>query len=155
MSIPTFGSPPKRQIDRGRAFLADHPLESFSLDGAPGVLVSVRLTSYRSLPLSCLEKISLWINGEAIESDAIQLILEGHAYSLGQLPTLHHLWWFILDVGQLRVCLSEPLGPGDVQVRGELVTVEPYVSNGRFHFVSTSERMLSVVAGREEGVLHV
>ena len=153
--MPTFGSPPKRQTDRGRAFLANHPVETISIDGAPGVLVSVRLTSYRSLPLSCLEKISLWINGNAIDSAEIELILGGNAYSLDELPALAHLWWFILDVGHLRVRLSEPLGQGDVQLRGELITVEPYVSNGRFHFVNTAERTLSVVAGRKEGVLHV
>lgn len=152
--MPTSGSP-KRQTDRGRAFLADHPLEAITIDGAPGVLVSVRLTSYRSLPLSCLEKISLWINGDAINSAEIELILGGHAYALDELPAMSHLWWFILDVAHLRVRLSHPLSQGDAQLRGELVTVEPYVSNGRFHFVNTAERTLSVVAGREEGVLHV
>ncbi len=152
--MPTAGSP-KRQMDRGRAFLADHPLEAITIDGVPGVLVSVRLTSYRSLPLSCLEKISLWINGIAINSADIELILGGCAYSLDELPSLTHLWWFILDMGYLRVRLSEPLGQRNAQIRGELVTVEPYVSNGRFHFVNTAERTLSVVAGRKEGILHV
>jgi hypothetical protein len=130
-------------------------VEKITVGGAPACLIAVRLPSYRSLPLSCLEEISLWVDGERVENDRVELLLDGHAYGLDELPTLSHLWWFILDVGHLRVKLPAPLDGADISVRGELITVEPYISNGRFHFTTSSERTLSVVEGRKEGVLHV
>ncbi len=153
--LPTSGSSPPRQTDRGREFLADHPVESITVDGGPACLIAVRLPSYRSLPLSCLEGISVSINAVQIENDRIELLLDGQAYGLRELASLPHLWWFILDVGQLRVRLSAPLDRSGIIVSGELVTVEPYISNGRFHFRYSSERTLSVVDGSREGVLHV
>lgn len=152
---PTHGSSPPRQTDRGRAFLADHPVESITVDGGPACLVAVRLPSYRSLPLSCLEGISLSIDAVQIENDRIELLLDGQVYGLRKLASLPHLWWFILDVGQLCVRLSAPLDRSEVNVSGELVTVEPYISNGRFRFRYASERTLPVVEGSREGVLHV
>ena len=150
----TFAPPPRRQTDRGRAFLADHPLTSIDIAGEPGCLVAVRLTSYRALPLSCLEKISLSIDETPIDPSRIELVLGEHAYTLDQLPTLSRVWWFILDVGHLRVRLDKPLALTSHRVRGELVTVEPYISNGRFHFTWTSERTLATVDATEMDVAH-
>lgn len=152
--MPTLLTPPPRRTDRGREFLADNPVESVTFDDGPACLVSVRLPSYRSLPLSCLADVSLSIDGAPIAPGNVELLLQGHAYSLDELARLSHVWWFILDVAQLRVRLSEPLSEGDHTVRGQLVTVEPYISNGRFHFVSTSQRTLPVVAGRQQGVFN-
>jgi hypothetical protein len=148
VSKPSPGSPPPRQTDRGRAFLADHPVQSITIGGAPGCRIAVRLPSYRSLPLSCLEKISVWIDGEGVEKGRMELVLDGHAYGVDELASLPHVWWFILDVGELRVRLPAPLDRSELSVRGELVTVEPYISNGRFHFTSSSERTLTVIDSR-------
>lgn len=122
-------------------------MESVTSGAAPECVIAVRLPSYRSLPLSCLEKISLWIDGERVEEGRMELVLEGHVYGLDEFASLPHLWWFILDVGKLRVRLPAPLA-SEVRLRGELVTVEPYISNGRFHFTSSSERTLTVVESR-------
>ena len=78
----------------------------------------------------------------------MELVLDGHAYGLDELASLPHVWWFILDVGELRVRLPAPLDRSELSVRGELVTVEPYISNGRFHFTSSSERTLTVIDSR-------
>ena len=153
--MPIFAPPPRCQTDRGRAFLSDHPLTAIDIAGEPGCLVAVRLTSYRSLPLSCIERLSLWIDDTSIDPSRIELVVGEHAYTLEQLPGLSRVWWFILDVGHLRVRLDKPLGPMSHKVRGELVTVEPYISNGRFHFTWTSERTLSTVDATEMDVAHV
>lgn len=135
---------PRRQVDRGRSLLADHLVRTFTFDGHPSCLIGVRLPSYRSLPLSCIDDIAVRLNGRQIDPDRIELILEGHTYRLDELPGLDRTWWFILEVGALRVRLDAPLGD-TVDVEARLVTVEPYISNGRFHFASAAHRELGVI----------
>ena len=144
---------PPRQADRGREFVARNPVEPVTRDGGPACYISVRLPSYRSLPLSCLEEVELTIGGVDIDAGDIELVLGGVAHPFNELPRLAHLWWFILDTGKLRVALAQPLAADTVRIQATLQTVEPYISNGRFHFTSSSDRVLDVAASRVEGVL--
>lgn len=134
--------PPPRQTDRGREFISGHPLRRLVADGRPAVAVKVRLTSYRSLPLSCVERIGLTVDGREIDPSAMRLLLNAHEYRLDELGRHSTVWWFILDLAELIVTGEAPLEAGEHLVEGTLVTVEPYVSNGRFHFTSTATRRL-------------
>lgn len=145
---------PPRQAHRGREFVAAHPVEPVTRNGRPACYISVRLPSYRSLPLSCLEDIAVRIDGVDIDPGDIELVLDGVPHRLDELPRAPHLWWFILDAGRLRVMLAQPLTAETVRVEAHLQTVEPYISNGRFHFTSSSDRVLAVAPERVEGVLH-
>lgn len=147
MSSLTHEAP--RQTDRGRAFLSDHPLRAVQDDAGHAVAVTVRLTSYRSLPLSCLERIELSIDGVPVDQADLTFVLGPTSYRLDQLGLRSDAWWFILEEAELVARLAAPLGDGDHVVEGTLVTVEPYVSNGRFHFTSTASRRLSLVAAGE------
>lgn len=140
---PAETHPPARQEDRGRAFIAGHPIRPLLVEGSPGYAVRVRLTSYRSLPLSCLEQITLAVDGVPVEADEIRFVLESHSYRLDELGRHSDVWWFILDQAELVVRPARPLAAGQHLVEGRLTTVEPYVSNGRFHFVSEAARTLS------------
>jgi hypothetical protein len=145
-------TPPPRQRSRGREFLAEHPVQATTIAGAPALLVAVRLPSYRSLPLSCLDAVTLRIDGAEVAADRIEFLLDGHVHRLDALAGLPHLWWFVLDLAQLRVRLTEPAAASAVHLEAELVTVEPYISNGRFHFSYRSARTLAVVDGPREGI---
>ncbi|HRE28689.1 MAG TPA: hypothetical protein PK954_18740, partial [Anaerolineales bacterium] len=57
---------------------------------------------------------------------------------------LSRLWWFILDTADLFVASETPLAQGEHAVEGTLVTVEPYVTGGRFSFYYPSSKRLSV-----------
>jgi hypothetical protein len=141
---PPAQSPVPRQPDRGRSFISDHPLRSLTIHGDPAVALLVRLTSYRSLPLSCIESIDITVDGMRRDPDALLIVLNGTPYRLTDLASLSEVWWFILDHAELVVPLAKPLTAGAHDVEATLVTVEPYVSNGRFHFASTSTRRLTV-----------
>ena len=149
--MQVLASPP-RQTDRGRAFLSDHPVESTLVDGRPVLLVAVRLPSYRSLPLSCIDSVSLSIDGTPVDADRLELIVGGRAFPVNDLGTHSRVWWFVLEVAWLRCRLDRAPAGSEASVRGELVTVEPYISNGRFLFAYESERTLEVVAAHQDAV---
>ncbi len=128
----------------GRSFIRDEEIRNAALEGKNGFLVRVCLTSYRSLPLSCIEKIELSIDGKAVNPEDIRFILNGYSHKLDELAGLRHIWWFILDDADLFVASEKPLSSGEHLVEGMLVTVEPYVTGGRFSFFNPSKKRLAV-----------
>jgi len=147
--FPWLHRPPAKD----RSFIADEEIRNTVYNGQPGYLIRVRLTSYRSLPLSCLDKIELKVDGELIQPQDLTLILNGYSHKLDELPRLSHIWWFILDYADLFVASPQPLSPGEHRVEATLVTIEPYMTVGRFPIFYTSDKRLSVAAefqGRAE-----
>ncbi len=129
---------------KDRSFLVSEDIRPGVRAGRPGYLIRVRLTSYRSLPLSCIENIELRVDGAPVEPERLTLILNGSGHKLPELGRLSHLWWWILDYADLFVESAAPLAPGEHLVEGTLVTVEPYVTGGRFSFYYPSQKRLSV-----------
>lgn len=127
-----------------RTFLANAEIRPAVHAGQAGYLIRVRLTSYRSLPLSCIENVELRIDGVPIAPERLTFILNGYSHRLSEMGRLSHLWWWILDYADLFVASPEPLAPGEHLVEGTLVTVEPYVTGGRFSFYYPSQKRLRV-----------
>jgi hypothetical protein len=125
-----------------RAFLSNEGFRNTVHQGRKGFELKVRLTSYRSLPLSCIEGIELSIDGQSVNSSDITLILDNHSYRLDELPHCSSIWWFILDFARLFVARESALAPGEHDVEGTLITVEPYITGGRFSFFNTSRKRL-------------
>jgi hypothetical protein len=131
-------------VHRGqdRAFLGNEGFRNVP----DGFQLKVRLTSYRSLPLSCIRGIRLKVDGEEIDPKALVLKLNYASYKVEDLPRLSAVWWFILDYADLFVPRAAPLAAGEHDVEGTLITVEPYMTAGRFAFYSTSRKRLLLEA---------
>jgi hypothetical protein len=127
---------------KDRSFLSAEGFRNAVREGRKGVQFNVRLTSYRSLPLSCIEGIQLSIDGHSVDPKDIVFTLDNHSYKLDELPKLSKIWWFILDHAQLFVPTEAALPPGVHDVEGTLITVEPYMTAGRFSFFNTSRKRL-------------
>jgi hypothetical protein len=140
---PQGESSPERR-GKDRAFLADEPLRNVVWNGRKGFQLKVRLTSYRSLPLSCIEGIRLKVDGNEFEPKNMVLTLNNYSHTLDELPKLSRVWWFILDYADLFVASETPLTPGEHDVEGTLITVEPYMTAGRFSFYSQSRKRLAL-----------
>jgi len=125
-----------------RAFLSNEGFRNTVHKGQKGFELGVRLTSYRSLPLSCIEGIQLSIDGQSVNPADIVFILDNHCYKLDELPNCSKIWWFILDSARLFVPRESELAPGEHEVEGTLITVEPYVTAGRFSFFNKSRKRL-------------
>jgi len=128
----------------GRSFLADDEIRNVERNGEKGFLVRVNLTSYRSLPLSCLEKIELSIDGRPVDPASMRLILNNFVIRLQDFKNMRSVWWYILDQADLFVISPQPLPAGKHYVEALLVTVEPYVTGGRFSFYNASKKYLAV-----------
>lgn len=128
---------------KDRAFVSDEPIRNTSFEGRHGYTVRVRLTSYRALPLSCIEAIELRIDGNAVPSSDITFVLNGVGHKLSDLGAKSSVWWWILDYADLFVSAA-PLVAGDHDVEGALTTVEPYITAGRFSFYNASHKRLLV-----------
>lgn len=128
----------------GRSFLVNEEIRNAVFEGKSGYLVRVCLTSYRSLPLSCLDKIELSVDGKPVDRESMLLVLNGVGHKLTDLPKLSHLFWFILDYADLFVDSPQPLPPGEHLVEAMLVTVEPYMTGGRHAFFSPAAKRLTV-----------
>jgi hypothetical protein len=110
-----------------------------------GFEFKVRLHWYRSLPLSCVEKLSVQLDGESIEAQKIQLCVNEKTHKLDELAELVDEVWFVQDSAVVKVQL-----PGKVQV-GEKHTVEvelimraPYIKIGPDRFLTMPAHYASV-----------
>lgn len=98
---------------------------------ADGYEVDVHLAWYRSLPLSCVENVSVSIAGKNVARDSIQVLYQGRKLALDDLPDLVDDWWFIQDALTLQVADSNPIAAGDkTTLEVELATRIPYIIIG-------------------------
>lgn len=91
---------------------------------SPAVRVQLRLPWYRSLPLSCIERLDLTIDGAAQPADGLTLVINGSRHALSDVARLHEVWWFVLDTVEVEVPAS--MKPGPHQVRAALALQIPY-----------------------------
>ncbi len=139
-----IGGGPDRPQPKERTFICDEALRNGAHQGKPGFFIRILLPSYRALPLSCIEKYELTIDGAAVDPDAITLVLDGHSYKIPELGGLSKIYWWILDYADLFIASDKPLAAGEHLVQGTMKVVEPYMTVGRFPFYYTAEKRLSV-----------
>lgn len=114
-----------------------------------GYAVGVRLNWYRSLPLSCIEKVELALDGRPVGPSALRLEVNGRRYQLEELEDQVETFWFVQDSARLLV-----EQPGVVK-EGETHTVEveialrfPYIPIGPDKFlVNTTRCTVTQIAG--------
>ena len=128
-----------------RSLLCDEPIRNVMHECVAGFELSVNLTSYRALPLSCIEGLQLKVDGEEIDAATVLLTLNGVSHTLAELSGLSKVWWFILEPATVFVPRATPLAKGEHKVDATLITVEPYVTAGRFSFYHPASKVLSVL----------
>lgn len=98
---------------------------------ANGFSTRLRLTWYRALPLSCVERIAVSVDGAPVPQDAVSLRLD----SVGPLPVsalapLTDTWWYVLDSAQLTVDCAAAAEPGVHEVTVVMGLYVPYLPVG-------------------------
>lgn len=129
---------------KARSLLCDEPMRNVTHEGVAGFELRVNLTSYRSLPLSCIEGLQLKVDGEEMNVATALLTLNGVSHKFTDLSGLSKVWWSILEPATVFVARATPLAPGEHKVDATLITVEPYVTAGRFSFYHPTSKVLSV-----------
>lgn len=103
----------------------------------------VRLPWYRSIYLSCLDRIELSFDGVAQDADAIFFKLYGTTYPFAALMDHHSVLWFVLDDAEILV-RQQPGGMKRVNVALTMFFRVPYHRASTFRQVSTCARELPV-----------
>jgi len=99
-----------------------------------GVALDIRLNWYRSLPLSCVEAISLVIDRSAVAPERLKLRLNGFEAPVERLADASDVWWRVLDSAAL-IAEGEDLAAGPHDVELSLTLRIPYygpLPDGRF-----------------------
>ncbi len=119
----------------------------------PSVRMKVRLPWYRSLPLSCVERLEVDIDGERAAGDALSLSLYGQTYTLGEAAGRHTVGWFVLDTADLHVRTRDGLAPGthrvDLTMNLRIPYGDPDFKPLEFTQVARCSRELTLV-GRDD-----
>jgi hypothetical protein len=115
-------------------------LERGPRDRPTTVRAKVRLPWYRSLPLSCIERIEVEIDGRSIPAETIVLRTNGHVHRVAELPQLHEVEWFVLDALDLDLDTAEELASGKHRMALGMQMRIPYGDKdfGDFEFVQTA-----------------
>lgn len=85
----------------------------------------IRYPSYRGTFLSCIESLTLEIEGCRIPDERIRFCLNGKEFVLSELKDLHREYWFVLDDARLKV-VGEELADGEHTVRIAMYHRIPY-----------------------------
>ena len=86
---------------------ARHLVQSARLeDGA--LVLAVRLNWYRSVPLSCVERLEVELDGAGLPAERTTLELGDVHTVIGGLAVLDDTWWPVLDAATVRVELDAP-----------------------------------------------
>ena len=106
-----------------------------------GYQVEIRLNWYRSLPLSCIEKVQLTLDGQPVPPEALRFGINGHEYRLDELAGLADEFWFVLDPAVLRVHDPGKVAAGESHtVEAEVAFRAPYIPMGPGKFLTRDER---------------
>ena len=119
-----------RLAGRGHDLVCDEGFRRATQGGRSGVVVKLRLPSYRSLPLSCVPEIGLNVDGEAVKNSELTLLLDNNPHQIAELSALSDIWWFVLDPAELFAPLGN-LGDGEHDVEVTVREIVPYATGGR------------------------
>jgi len=109
-----------------------------------GWAIDIRLAWYRSLPLSCIERVRVAIDGAWAADDDVSINLNDQSWPLSALPELVDEVWFVTDAATVAVRGTMP-SPGvghrletEIAFRAPSIEIGP----GRFlvrtdHFATT------------------
>ena len=96
-----------------------------------GYEVDIHLAWYRSLPLSCVEDISVTIAGETTTRDDLRVLRNGRSLTLADLADMVDEEWFVQDSLKVAVPASSPAPKGsEVDVQVTVATRIPYIIIG-------------------------
>ncbi len=109
-----------------------------------GYEIAARLNWYRSLPLSCVEKVSVSLDGRPVDPGKIRFGINGHEYRLEELDNLVEEFWFVQDTAVLHVLQAGAVASGETHTLEVEITLRfPYIPVGSGKFLTTPTKSTS------------
>ena len=102
-----------------------------------GCEVQLRLKWYRSLPLSCIDRLEVSLDGRSVDPGLLSLGINGHEFQLAELDDLVEEYWFVQDFATLRINQPGIVQPGESHnVQVTLAVRYPYIPIGPGKFLT-------------------
>ncbi len=118
--------------------------------GNDGYEVGVRLNWYRSLPISCVEKVSLTLDGQPVDPGAICFEVNGKQFTLQEMEEGVEEFWFVQDTARVHVQDSGKIKPGEEHtIEAEIALRFPYIAVGPGKFLTIPTRCKTTQVARE------
>jgi len=93
-----------------------------------GFEADLRLPWYRALPLSCVERIDVKVDGQPVPISDVSFSLGAHGpYSFEELAELTDTYWYVLDSARLRVTSEPATTPGSHEISVGFGLYIPYL----------------------------
>jgi hypothetical protein len=106
-----------------------------------GYELGLRLNWYRSLPLSCIEKVALSLDGQPVEQAAMHLEINGRQFGIGDMQDEVEEFWFVQDTARLHVQQPGKVNPGEAHtIEVEIALRFPYIAVGPGRFLTIPTR---------------
>lgn len=87
-----------------KRFIRDTGITNFGIgDLILGYSIDLQYTSYRGTWVSCINSLSLEIDGQSIPEERISFNLNGKDFMIHELPELFREYWYVLDYAHLKV----------------------------------------------------
>lgn len=82
-----------------------------------GFRTGLRLPWYRALPLSCVERIDVQVDGQDVPVENLTLSLgDSGPYTFAELAELTDKYWYVLDSAELKVRTDVATTPGEHEI---------------------------------------
>lgn len=95
---------------------------------ADGYELGVRLNWYRSLPLSCIDKVALTLDGKPVDPAATRFEVNGKQFGIDDMQDKIAEFWFVQDTARLHVQQPGKVRPGEAHtVEVEIALRLPYI----------------------------
>jgi hypothetical protein len=118
-----------------RFMICDNGLENrYQNNFITGYRIKIGIPYYRSVPLSCIEEITLMVDNKEVDPNSITLELGGAEYSLSELSTRIDIWWGFQEKGYLVVRNEGGINQGKHEIKIHFIIRVPYLipTNGDF-----------------------
>ena len=132
-----------------RLFIPGDSIGLVCVDGeCIGYSFVIRYPSYRGTFLSCIESLSLKVDGTPVPAEQVRFCLKGKEFMLDELKNLHREYWFVLEDVHLRTIGAE-LAPGAHTVRVAMDHRIPYTGYFGQYLIwnNTCEKTLTLAEG--------
>jgi hypothetical protein len=145
LPFATPGDRQARPAEGGVSVFSRHLIESAAWTPG-GLRLAVRLNWYRALPLSCLERLEIELDGERLDSGRVTLEVGERSFALGELAEQDDAWWHVAEACRVSIALEPAARAGTSTVELVMGTRIPYLVDPGGDAVVIVDRASSAVA---------
>lgn len=112
-----------------RDIIDRYSLQNFyAWNEAMGFSFKVHYNRYRNVPLSCIEKLEVYVDGEKIDPLYVHFCINGKKIQPHELPDMYNEYWAMQDAAVIEVDQMGGLCEGDHEIRLYILGRVPYIS---------------------------